>query len=97
MPAKPRKKRQDCRCFDNAGSERVRNLDIAGHDGIHQPCDTKVGVASELERVAIAIVNTAENYVDSLQPMNSLEVDVAITDCEVGALHERETQVAREV
>ena len=79
------------------GAERVGDDDVAGADGIDQAGDAEQRVAAQLERIAEAVVEPAEDDVDRLQAFERLDEDAAIAHGQVAAFDQREAEIAREV
>ena len=97
LAAERRQERQERRRLDHPGAERVGDDDVAGADGIDEPGDAEEGVAAQLQRIAEAVVEAAEDDVDRLQAFERLDEDAAIADRQVAAFDEREAEIAREV
>ncbi len=72
MPGEARKKRHDRGCLNQAASQRISHDDVSGYDCVNQAGHTEERIASQFERIAKAIIDAAQDYVDSLQPINCL-------------------------
>ena len=97
VAAQTRQERQDGGRLDHPRAERVGNGYVAGPCRLDQAGDAERRIAAQLERVAEAVVEPAEDDVDRLQAFQRLDEDPAITHRQVAAFDQGEAQIAREV
>ncbi len=64
---------------------------------LHQAGDAQQGLATQLQRVAEAVVDAAQDDVDLLQPVDGFEVHVTVADGQVGTFDECDVEVLGEV
>src|ERR1700679_1272159 len=91
------KKRHDRSRFNHAASQCIGNLYFSSDDGVDQAGNTKKRIAPQLERIAKAIIHPAQNDIDLLQPIYSLEIYAAIAHGEIRSFDQRESQVSSDI
>ena len=88
---------QQRRRFKKRRARRIGHQHIARTDGLQQAGHAQARVAAQLQRVQKLIIQALEDAVHRLQAMQRLEVQARVAHREVVALHQRQTQVARQV
>ena len=91
------KKRHDRSRLNQAASQGVGDLHVSGDDGVHQAGHAQKRIAAQFQRIAKAVVHPAQNHIDLLQPVDSLEIHAAVAHRQVRSLHQSESQIARDV
>ena len=85
------------RRLDRARSERVGDRHVARARGFHEPGNAERRIGAQLQRIAVAVVESPEDDVDRLQAIERLDEDAPIAHGQVATLDEREAEIARQV
>src|SRR5580698_1780253 len=91
VPGKPWKKRHDSSRLDHTAAKSVGDLHVSGDDGVDEAGHAKQRITTQLQRIAEAVVNPAENHIDAFQPIDGLEIDTPVAHGEVNSLNQSET------
>ena len=83
--------------LDNSGTECVRHGDVTRANGFHQAGNAECGIGPQLQRIAEAVVEPAENHVHLTQPFECLDEDAAVTHGQVCPFDQHEAKVPRKV
>ena len=83
--------------LDDPRTERIRHRDVAGTNSVHQAGDAECRIGPQLQRIAKAVVEPAENHVHLTQPFEGLDEDAAVADGQVGPFDQREAEVPRQI
>ena len=83
--------------LEHAAAERVGDDHVAGARGLEQAGDAERRIAAQFERIAVVVVEAAQDRVHALQAAQRLEVDGVAAHGQVLPLDEREAEVAREI
>ena len=78
VPAQRRQKGEQRRRLDQAAAQRVGHRDVARPHRLHQARHAQERVAAQLQRIAVVVVQPAEDDVDRLQAAEQLEVDAVV-------------------
>src|SRR5580658_2554332 len=97
MLGKTGKKWHDRRRLNQAAPQCIGNDDVSSHDGVDQARHAEQRLAAQFERIAEAVIHSAQNYVDALQSIYCLEVDGPVTHGEVRSGHQSESKVSSDV
>ncbi len=89
--------RLDPRNLDDTGSVRVGERHTTRADGLEEPGHAHRAARSGRQRVDRRIVEPPEEHVDRFEPAQGAEEDPALTHDEIGALHQVEPELDREV
>ena len=82
------------RRLDHAAAQRIVENHRTGARRLQQSRNAQKRVAPQLQRIAKAIVQTADQQIHRLQSGQRLDVDAAVAHREVRAFHQREAPVA---
>ena len=83
--------------FEHARAERVRHEDAARPPGLHEPRHAERRVRPQLERIAVVVVQPAENRVHLTETGDGLHEHAIVADGEIGAFDERKPEMPGEV
>ena len=72
--------------LDDPRTERVGHGDVARANGFHQAGDAERGIGPQLQRIAEAVVEPAEDHVHLAQPFERLDEDAAVAHGQVRRL-----------
>jgi hypothetical protein len=97
VAAEQRQERQQGRRLDEPAPEGVRDRHRAGAYRLHEAGHAERRVAAQRERIAEVVVEPAHDHVDTLEPLERLQVHDAVAHRQVPALDETEAEVACEV
>ncbi len=97
LAAQPRQKRHQRLGFDHAAAERIGDGDRSGARRLKQPGDAEGGSAAQLQRIAVQIVDPANDEVDRFQPVDGLEIHAVVAHGEVGAFGKAVAKIAGDV
>src|ERR1700733_12493810 len=75
----------------------IGNLNISSDDGVDQAGHTEKRFAPQLERIAKAIVDPAQNDIDLLQPIYGLQIYAPIAHGKIRSFDQGESQVSRDI
>jgi hypothetical protein len=92
-----RQEAEQGRGFQHAQAERIRHEHVSRAPRLHEPGNAERGVGAQLHRVAVVVVETPEYRVHGTKPGHGLEEHAIVPDGEIASLHERKSQLAREV
>mmetsp|Transcript_3883 Transcript_3883/g.13736 ORF Transcript_3883/g.13736 Transcript_3883/m.13736 type:complete len:703 (-) Transcript_3883:3695-5803(-) len=82
--------------FQPARTRRVGHDDLAGPHRLQQPRHTEDGVGLQFERVQPGVVHPAQQHMHALQAGQGLQIDLVGAHGQVGALDQRDAEVARQ-
>ena len=85
------------RRLEDAHAERIGDEHVSRAPRLHEARHAERRVGPQLERIAVVVVETAEDRVDRPQPGDGLQEDAIVAHREVAALDEREPEVPREI
>ena len=97
MPTEVGLKRQDRSGFDDARSERVRDRHVAAPRGLDETRDAVRGVGAQLQRIAQAVVESAEDDIDRLEAIERLDEDTTVADRQIAILDEGQSEIPGEI
>ena len=86
MAAQRGQERGDGGRLDDARTERIGHGDVARANGVHQAGDAECRIGPQLQRIAEAVVEPAEDHVHLTQPFERLDEDAAVADGQVARL-----------
>src|SRR5580692_665515 len=94
MLGKAGKKRHNRGRLNQAASQCIGDDDIASYDGVDQTRYAEKGIAAQFERIAKAIIHAAQDYIHSLQPIDSLEINGAGAHSEIRSRNQSKSEVS---
>ena len=97
MPGQTGEKRHDRGCFNQTASQRICNLHISRDDRVDQAGHAQKRIAAQFQRIAEAIIHPAQNNIDLLQPVDSLQIHASVAHRKIGSSDQREPQVSRDI
>ena len=77
--------------LDQAAPQRIGHRHVPRTHRLDQPRDAQERVAAQLQRIAIRVVQPAEDDVDRLEPAEQLEVDPVVADRQVAPFDQRDS------
>ena len=83
--------------FDNAGTQGIGHDDPARAHGAQQARHAQCRIGAQFDRIAIVIVEPAQDRVHAPQARQRLQIDGIATHGQVVALDQRQAQVARQI
>ena len=87
---------QQRRGLDQTAPQRVGHGHVPGPHSLDQARDSEERVAAELQRIAIIVVEPAEDHVHRLKPAQQLEINAIVADRQIAPFHQRVAEIAGE-
>ena len=97
MAAQHGQERLERQQLDKPAAERVRNRNGTRAHRLDQPGDAERAVDAKLQRVAVIVIQAAQDDMDRLQPAQRLQEDVPVAHRQVAALDQRDAEMAGEI
>jgi hypothetical protein len=94
MCGKTGKERHNRGCLNQAASQCIGYNDVSSYDRVNQTWHTEKRIAPQFERIAKAIIDSAQDYIHSLQPINCLEINGPVTHCEIRSRDQGKSKVS---
>ena len=94
LAADGRKIGQQRRGLDQTAPQRIGHGDVAGPQDLEQSRDSQEGTAPQLERIAIVIIDAAENHVHGLESAQELQINAIAADQQIAPLDQGVAQVS---
>ena len=85
--AQRRQKARHRRRFEHPGAQRIGHHDIARPHGGQQTWHTQYGVAAKRQRIAVAVILTAQNDIHRHQTAQRLQKHALVAHHQVGPFH----------
>ena len=83
--------------FEKSRAGCVGHQHMAAAHGLQQAGHAQGGVGTQLQRVQPVVIDAFQEPVHWLQPLQGLEVQLFIANCQVIALHQTQTQIACQI
>ena len=96
-PEQAGRERRQGMVLQHAAAEPIDHGDGAAAGGLYQPGNAGHAAARQMQRVHQVPGLLADDQIDPLQPVESLEIEIVVADGEIAALDGRVAQIAREV
>ena len=97
MAAQHGQERLERQQLDKPAAQRVRNRNGTRAHRLDQPGDAERAVDAKLQRVAVIVIQAAQDDMDGLQPAQRLQEDVPVAHRQVAALDQRDAEVAGQI
>ncbi len=94
--ANGRQKAEQRRRLEHAGAQRIGDQHIARARRRDQAGDAERRVGAQGGRIAVFIVETAQESVDALQSLQGFQIDTIVAHRQIRSFDQREAQIARE-
>ncbi len=94
--ANRRQKAEQPRRFENAGAQRIGDQHIARARCRDQAGDAEGRVGAQGGRIAVLVVETAQEPVDELQSLQCFQIDPVVAHRQIRSFDQREAQIARQ-
>ena len=95
-PAQARQEGEQGRRLDQAAAERVGHGHVARPHRLHQPRHAEERVAAQLQRIAIVVVQPAQDHVHRLKTAEHLEINAVVAHRQIAALDQGVAEVLGE-
>ena len=94
--AQRRQERHQRRGLRDAGAQRVRDRDLPVARRLQQPGHAQQRLGPQLQRIAVVVVEAAQDHVHRVQPAQRLEEHAPVAHGQIAALDQRVAEVLRQ-